>query len=108
VKIFSEVLEFNLKRNTGKNLYLYRYLLSRFGPFYVEPIVAGLDPTTFEPYICNMDLIGSMTEPLDFVAGGTCEEQLMGMCETLWEPNMGPEQLFECISQVLVSYLRTL
>ena len=31
----------------------------RFGPFFVEPIVAGLDPVTFEPYICNMDLIGS-------------------------------------------------
>ena len=26
----------------------------RFGPFFVEPIVAGLDPVTFQPYICNM------------------------------------------------------
>ena len=26
----------------------------RFGPFFVEPIVAGLDPVTFKPYICNM------------------------------------------------------
>ena len=25
----------------------------------------------------------------------------MGMCETLWEPKMKPDQLFECISQVL-------
>jgi len=66
----------------------------------VEPIVAGLDPVTFDPYICIMDLIGCITEPTDFVAGGTCEEQLMGMCETLWEPKMGPDQLFECISQV--------
>ena len=47
------------------------------------------------------DLIGCITEPVDFVAGGTCEEQLMGMCETLWEPNMKPDQLFECISQVI-------
>ena len=31
----------------------------RFGPFFVEPIVAGLDPETFQPYICNMDLIGN-------------------------------------------------
>ena len=31
----------------------------RFGPFFVEPIVAGLDPVTFQPYICNMDLIGT-------------------------------------------------
>jgi 20S proteasome subunit beta 3 len=85
-----------IRRTAGKGKFL-----SRFGPFFVEPIVAGLEPDTFEPYICNMDLIGCITEPTDFVAGGTCEEQLMGMCETLWEPNMGPGQLFECISQVL-------
>jgi len=75
----------------------------RFGPFFVEPIVAGLDPVTFDPYICNMDLIGCITEPEDFVSGGTPEEQLMGMCETLWEPNMGPDDLFECISQSLMN-----
>merc|ERR1719348_510335 len=39
----------------------------RFGPFFVEPIVAGLDPVTHKPYICNMDLIGCITEPKDFV-----------------------------------------
>ena len=26
----------------------------------MEPIVAGLDPETFAPYICNMDLIGGV------------------------------------------------
>jgi 20S proteasome subunit beta 3 len=50
-----------------------------------------------------MDRIGSMTEPLDFVAGGTCEEQLMGLYETVWEPNMGPEQLFKSISQSMMN-----
>jgi hypothetical protein len=89
-------IQFIKIRKTANNV----VFLSRFGPFFVEPIVAGLEPDTFEPYICNMDLIGCITEPTDFVAGGTCEEQLMGMCETLWEPNMGPGQLFECISQV--------
>jgi len=76
---------------------------SRFGPWFVEPIIAGLDPVTFDPYICTMDLIGSTTEPKDFVSGGTPEEQLMGMCETLWEPNMQPDDLFECISQSLMN-----
>ena len=50
----------------------------RFGPFFVEPIVAGLDPVTKESYICNMDLIGCKTQPHDFVVGGTAEEQLLG------------------------------
>eukprot|EP00088_Acartia_fossae_P032089 TRINITY_DN3289_c0_g1_i1.p1 TRINITY_DN3289_c0_g1~~TRINITY_DN3289_c0_g1_i1.p1 ORF type:complete len:206 (+),score=52.66 TRINITY_DN3289_c0_g1_i1:39-656(+) len=75
----------------------------RFGPFFVEPIVAGLDPVTFDPYVCGMDLIGCINNPKDFVAGGTPEEQLTGMCETLWEPGMGPDDLFECISQALVN-----
>ena len=36
----------------------------RFGPFFVEPIVAGLDPETHAPYICNMDLIGELLTKL--------------------------------------------
>ena len=50
----------------------------RFGPFFVEPIVAGLDPVTGEAHICSMDLIGSVTRPHDFVVGGTADEQLLG------------------------------
>ena len=37
------------------------------------------------------------------LVGGTPEEQLLGMCETVWEPGMGPDELFECISQVHIS-----
>ena len=25
------------------------------------------------------------------------------MCETLWKPNMTPDELFECISQALIN-----
>lgn len=75
----------------------------RFGPFFVEPVIAGLDPKTFEPYVCNMDLIGCPNEPEDFVVGGTASAQLYGMCEALWEPNLEPEDLFETISQALIN-----
>lgn len=51
----------------------------RFGPFFIEPIVAGLDPVTKESFICNMDLIGCVTKPEDFVVGGTADEQLLGI-----------------------------
>ena len=66
---------------------LFVYLF-RFGPYFVEPIVAGLDSKTNEPYIATMDLIGCPMETKDFVVGGTCTEQLYGMCESLWNPNM--------------------
>ena len=60
----------------------------RFGPYFVEPVIAGLDPKTFEPYIASMDLIGCPMITDDFVVSGTCSEQMYGMCESLWEPNM--------------------
>ena len=39
----------------------------------------------------------------DFVVGGTCSEQLYGMCESLWEPDLEPEDLFEVASQALLN-----
>ena len=97
----------------------------RFGPFFVNPVIAGLDPKTKEPFIAGMDLIGCLDEPEDYIVGGTSEEQLhgknsnrknivafsfinmilpiSGMCEALWQPNMTPDELFECISQALTN-----
>ncbi|VEL17091.1 unnamed protein product [Protopolystoma xenopodis] len=77
----------------------------RFGPYYIEPIVVGLDPVSHEPFISGMDLIGAMVETDDFVVSGTCSEQMYGMCETLWVEKMGPAQLFECISQCMLNAL---
>jgi len=75
----------------------------RFGPYFVEPVIAGLDSKTLEPFVAAMDLIGCPMETEDFVVGGTCTEQLYGMCESLWEPDMEAEDLFECISQSLLN-----
>lgn len=66
----------------------YFYFDYRFGPYFIEPVVAGLDPKTGEPYIATMDLIGCPMETKDFVVGGTCSDQLYGMCESLWNPDM--------------------
>jgi len=92
-----------MKPKTFANMLSNMLYERRFGPFFVEPIVAGLDPVTYEPFVCNMDLIGTITQPGDYVAGGTPEEQLHGMCEILWEPNLSPDNLFECISQSLIN-----
>ena len=29
----------------------------RFGPYFIEPVIAGLDPVDNQPYVCNMDLV---------------------------------------------------
>ncbi|KAJ3397143.1 Proteasome subunit beta type-3 [Lobulomyces angularis] len=74
----------------------------RFGPYYCEPVIAGLEKDG-SPFICSTDLIGCTTFPNDFVVTGTAEQQLYGMCESLWEPNLEPEDLFEVISQALLN-----
>lgn len=33
----------------------------RFGPYFIEPVIAGLDPYDNQPYVCNMDLVGFLT-----------------------------------------------
>lgn len=66
-------------------------------------VFLGLDPVTWEPFISAMDLIGCPNMPEDFVVAGTCAEQLFGMCEALWEPNLEPDDLFETISQALMN-----
>lgn len=74
----------------------------RFGPYFIEGIIAGLDKEG-EAYIASTDIIGCPNEPSDFVVSGTADQQAYGMCESLWEPDMNAEQLFERISQSLVN-----
>eukprot|EP00049_Salpingoeca_infusionum_P009322 m.154848 g.154848 ORF g.154848 m.154848 type:complete len:205 (+) comp14301_c4_seq1:372-986(+) len=74
----------------------------RFGPYFVEPIIAGLDSDN-QPYVASTDLIGCPMETRDFVVGGTSSQQLYGMCESLYRPNMEPDDLFETVSQALLN-----
>lgn len=74
----------------------------RFGPYFAEPIVAGLDKNNV-PRLCGYDFIGAVSETKNFAVGGTTSEQLYGVCESYWKPDMEPEELFETISQCLLS-----
>eukprot|EP01029_Cantina_marsupialis_P009640 TRINITY_DN2239_c0_g1_i1.p1 TRINITY_DN2239_c0_g1~~TRINITY_DN2239_c0_g1_i1.p1 ORF type:complete len:232 (-),score=51.12 TRINITY_DN2239_c0_g1_i1:105-722(-) len=75
----------------------------RFGPYFVEPVIAGLreDGTGF---VDVMDTIGAPVESEDgFVVAGTCHDNLLGMCESLYRKDMDEDELFETISQCLLS-----
>lgn len=39
----------------------------------------------------------------DFVVSGTASEKLFGMAESLWEPGLEADDLFETISQTLLN-----
>ncbi|CDR96797.1 proteasome A-type and B-type family protein, putative [Babesia bigemina] len=74
----------------------------RFGPWFVSSIIAGLDKHNAPKLYC-FDLIGAPCNADDFVVVGTCSEQLYGICESLYRPNMDPPELFETISQCLMA-----
>ena len=50
-------------------------------------MIAALDDEG-KPFIADSDTIGCMTQPLDFVCSGTASDNLLGVCETLWEKDM--------------------
>lgn len=75
----------------------------RFGPWFVSPVVAGLDGKNGEPFICGFDSIGCIDYAKDFIVAGTASDQLFGTCEGLWEEGLGPDELFETISQAFLS-----
>ena len=65
----------------------------RFGPYFVEPVIAGLGPDN-KPFISGTDIIGAPLFAKDFVVAGTCSEQLFGMCESLFKPDMVRSWMF--------------
>lgn len=75
----------------------------RFGPYFVGPVVAGINSKTEKPFIAGFDLIGCIDEAKDFIVSGTASDQLFGMCESLYEPNLEADDLFETISQALLN-----
>jgi 20S proteasome subunit beta 3 len=60
----------------------------RFGPFFVSPVLAGINHTTGKPFICGFDSIGCIDFAKDFIVAGTASDQLFGTCEGLWEPDL--------------------
>ncbi|KAF8641007.1 hypothetical protein AX17_000652 [Amanita inopinata Kibby_2008] len=78
----------------------------RFGPYFIEPVIAGLSKTTsggVEPFIAATDLIGCLNFAKDFVVAGTASSKIFGLAEGLWEPDLEAEDLFETISQTLMN-----
>ncbi|KAJ3486647.1 hypothetical protein NLI96_g4111 [Meripilus lineatus] len=78
----------------------------RFGPYFIEPVIAGMQKTpsgSLKPFIAATDLIGCLNFAKDFVVAGTASSKLFGVAEGLWEPDLEAEDLFETISQTLLN-----
>lgn len=60
----------------------------RFGPWFVSPVIAGLEPGTWTPYLCGMDSLGAIETAPDFMVAGTAPDSLYGMCESMHKPDL--------------------
>ena len=61
--------------------------LCRFGPYFVSPVIAGLEPDG-SVYLAGTDSIGAIETAKDFMVSGTAPESLMGVCEAMWRPGL--------------------
>eukprot|EP00948_MAST-09A_sp_MAST-9A-sp1_P001663 g1663.t1 len=119
----------DIKPSAFTNMLCSTLYQKRFGPYFIEPLVAGLEPTyhagpaieegeeqdedeapidykkkvTWTPFISGTDLIGAPVFTEDFCVCGTAEESLFGTCESMFRKDMEPEDLFETLSQCLLS-----
>lgn len=80
--------ERSISPQTMANLVSTSLYEKRFGPFFVSPIIAGINQTTGKPFICGFDSIGCIDFAKDFIVSGTASDQLFGTCEGLWEPDL--------------------
>jgi len=106
LKLYELREERQIKASTFANLVSNTLYEKRFGPWFVEPVVCGLEDKDGKkdvPFLCAMDLIGAPVYTDDFVVSGTCSEQLYGVCEAMYRKDMEPEDLFETVSQCLLA-----
>ncbi|GAQ77625.1 20S proteasome regulatory subunit beta protein [Klebsormidium nitens] len=101
-KLYKLREERDMKPSTFANLVSSMLYEKRFGPYFAEPVIAGLN-SDGSPFICTMDLLGAKQFSSDFVVSGTASESLYGACESMYRPDLEPEDLFEVISQALLS-----
>lgn len=95
--------ERDMKPSTFSGLLTTVLYEKRFAPWFVEPVVAGLEGPDNKPFISAMDSVGAPVFTDDFVVSGTSTPNMYGMCESLFRPDMEPDDLFETLAQALLA-----
>ena len=87
-KAFAHLVSSTLYEKRYEKIIMAYFNSYSFGPFFIEPVIAGLDVNEKNPFICSMDLIGCINFAKDFVVAGTASANLYGICESLYEPDL--------------------
>lgn len=75
----------------------------RQAPYYVEPLLVGLDKGT--PFLCSYDLIGAQSRSEAFCVAGVASQSLYGTAEALWRPDLSSEELAQVCGKAFLSAL---
>ena len=89
-------------------IFSYNFFHDRFGPYFVAPLIAGLDKVgenEYKPVICTYDSIGYREHSGNFEVAGTGSQLLYGCCEAFYKEGLGPQELEEVVSNCLLSAL---
>ena len=78
-----------------------QWVIARFGPFFCHPIVAGLDDG--KPVLFEYDSIGTQSNSEKFAVGGTAHENMYGLFETFYKPNMNPQEVEDTLAEVITT-----
>ena len=94
----------------------------RQSPYFVEPIVAGLERVAmlrgqsdgphqetprygYRPFLCSHDVIGAQSKSHSFVCSGVASKSMHGTAEALWQPDLEPEELVRVCGRAFLSAL---
>ena len=70
--------------------------MRRFGPYFVMPVIAGLEDDG-SVYLSGMDSLGAIETAKDFIVAGSAPDSLTGMCESMFRPDMVRRQPYNAI-----------
>ena len=73
----------------------------RFGPYFLMPIVVGLQDG--KPVIVSFDSIGTQADTEFFAVSGTAGDNFTTLCEAYYKKDLKPEELEDTIANTLVS-----
>ena len=73
----------------------------RFGPFFVAPIVVGIEKG--ESFLCTYDSIGCQTDTEEFAIGGTAGYNFYALLESYHRKDIEADEMGDIIGNILVS-----
>lgn len=98
---------FTLRNSEKINPFCFSNILScllyehRFSPFLIETILVGFDERS-NIIIESKDMIGASSFSSNYSSIGASSENLYGLCEIFWKPEMDKDELFVAISNCLI------